>query len=314
MNQILSVDNHYKKEKTKKVKTKNSGPIEIQNILKFFAISLLVFGIFVIGSGSYSMYKVATQEENKTKPVINLENNTEEEIQLKISHDKNLAKVTYQWNNEAVNDIPCSGKQEIEETIMKLEGTNTLKVYAKDIKGQEIEYSQVYTLEEAININVEVEGSNLKIAVNGMNQLQYMTYRWDEEEETKIDINDIETEQIIEIPKGLHTLTVIVVDENNRTETKEQEVNGVTKPKLDVTTDGSSNFLINAEDEQGIKRVEFFINGTQYNLDLDKVLPLEERKKFEYSYPLEEGRRNELEVKVYNESGVSETFKAFVNM
>ena len=60
------------------------------------------------------------------------------------------------------------------------------------------------------------------------NELSYMTYRWDEDEEQTVQINSTTTEQLIEIPKGQHTLTVSVVDINNNTETKEQEVKGVT--------------------------------------------------------------------------------------
>ena len=152
----------------------------------------------------------------------------------------------------------------------------------------------------------------MKITANGINQLQYMTYRWDEEDETRIDIENNSIEETIEIPKGLHTLTVIVVDVNNQTETKEQEVNGVTKPKLEVTTDGSDNFIIKASDEQGIKKIEFIINEEErYVLNLEKELSLEERKEFEYAYPLHEGE-NKLEVTVYNESDVTETFRALV--
>lgn len=139
-----------------------------------------------------------------------------------------------------------------------------------------------------------------------------MTYRWDSEEETKVDINGDQIEQTIEIPKGLHTLTVIVVDENNKTESMEQDVNGVTKPKLDVTTDGS-NFIIKASDEQGLKKVEFIINETEkYMLNLETQLSLEERKEFEYAYPLHDGE-NKLEITVYNENDVTETFRALVN-
>ena len=139
-----------------------------------------------------------------------------------------------------------------------------------------------------------------------------MTYRWDEEEETKVDINNSQIEQTIEIPKGLHTLTVIVVDQNNKTEKKEQEVKGVTKPKLEVTTDGLA-FFIKASDEQGLTKVEFIINETQkFRLDLKAELSLEERKQFEYQYPLQDGE-NKLEITVYNESDVTETFKARFN-
>lgn len=122
----------------------------------------------------------------------------------------------------------------------------------------------------------------------------------------------MQTEQTIEAPKGTHTLTVVMVDINNKTETKTQEVKGVTKPKVEITTDGSANFIINASDEEGIKKVEFVINKEeQYVLNLDQVLPLEQRKEFQYSYPLKDGENN-LKVIVYNESNISETYEVVV--
>ena len=313
MNQILSIDNS-KKETAKKKKKRNNAPIEINSILKFFSITILIFGVFMIGSGSYSIYKESTKEAVNNKPVIYVEQTAETEILLKVTHDKALSKITYEWNDEGPTEVPCSGKKEAETRIEIPTGTNTLTVYASDVNEQEIEYKKVYTIEGNIDINIEPEGNKLKITANGKNQLLYMTYRWDEEEETEVDINSNQIEQIIEIPKGLHTLTVIVVDENNKTETKEQEVNGVTKPKLEVTTDGSSNFIIKASDEQGIKRVEFIINETEkYMLDLTRAYEsIEDRKEFEYAYPLHDGE-NKLEVTVYNESDVSETFRALVN-
>ena len=47
-------------------------------------------------------------------------------------------------------------------------------------------------------------------------------------------------------------------------------------------------------------------------IDLKAELSLEERKEFEYAYPLNDGE-NKLEVTIYNESGVSETFRAMFN-
>lgn len=313
LNQILSVDNS-KKEKVKNKNTRTRGPIEIQTILKFFAISILIFGVFMIGSGSYSMYKESSKEVSNQKPVIFATQTSETEILLKVTHDKALSELTYSWNDEESTQVPCNGKKEIETKIEIPVGINTLTVYATDINGQKSEYTKGYSVEEDININIEAKGNNIVITANGKNTLSYMTYRWDEEEEIKVDINSDQIEETIEIPKGLHTLTVIVVDENNTTQTKEQEVNGVTKPKLEVTTDGSSNFIIKASDEQGIKRVEFIINETEkYMLDLTKAYEsVEDRKEFEYSYPLHDGE-NKLEVTVYNESDVTETFKALVN-
>ena len=94
-----------------------------------------------------------------------------------------------------------------------------------------------------------------------------------------------------------------MVDVNNTTETKEQEVKGVTKPNLEITTDGSDNFIIKVSDNEGLKRLEFTVNDTdKYKLEL------EGRTELEYQWPIEEGE-NILDVTVYNQSDVTETMR-----
>ena len=304
MNQILSVENTTKK-KEKKIRN-SGGPVEIGSILKFFAISLLIFGVFMIGTGSYAMYKDSKTEAAKAKPVINVSEISGSELALKVTHSKVLSKITYRWNNEKEKEVYSNGKNEIQENIIIPTGQNTLYITAIDTEGEEMSYSNTYYNESGIEIEFSVEGNNIKITTEGEEELSYMTYRWNDDEETKIDINDTKLEELVEIPRGLNTLTVIVVDKNNQTQTKEQEINGVTKPKLEVTTDGHSNFIIKASDEQGLKKVEFIINEEERNM-----LNLEGRTELEYSYPLHEGT-NKLEVTIYNINDVTEVFRAMV--
>ena len=310
MNQILSVENP---KKEKKNKTKNNGPIGLDKILKFFSITILVFGVFMIGSGSYSMYQNSKIANLSAKPTIEINETSATEITIQVTQNKELSKVTYNWNDEENIEIECAGKRKIEEKVQIPAGENTINIYAIDINGQESKLSKEYTIEGDISINIDEAGVNkVKVTAEGKEQLAYMTYRWDNEEEIKIDINDIKTEQIIEVPKGTHTLTVIFIDINNSTQTKKQEVRGVPKPKLEVTTDGVENFIIKTSDEEGIKRIEFIINETDKNmLNLEQALPLEERKEFEYKYPLHDGE-NKLEVRVYNESDISEVARVLV--
>lgn len=309
MNQILSVE---APKKNKRVRGGNRGPADIEKILKFFAISLLIFGIFMISSGSYAMYQNSKNVGNSSKPTIYIEDTSATTITIQVSHNKELSKVTYYWNNQEPTEIECKGKKTVEEKIEIPTGKNTLTINAIDINGLESKTQKQYTVQGDISIDFQVEGNNLKIKTEGNEQLSYLTYRWDEEEETKVEINSNSTEISVSVPSGLHTLTVVVVDINNKTETKEQEVKGVSKPKVEVTTDGSDNFIITASDEEGIKKVEFIINETDKNrINLDQVLPLEERKEFRYTYPLHDGE-NKLEVRVYNESDVREVFKALV--
>ena len=308
MNQILSVENT---KKTKKKRSNNGAPIEVNKIVMFFAIVMLIFGIMMTGTGAYAMFQNSKISSESMKPTIAIEQ-TATELKIQVTHNKELQKVTYNWNNEEPTELDCEGKKNVEVTIDIPTGKNTLNIYASDIQGLEANSTTNYNILGDINIEFEVVNSNIKVKAEGKEELSYMTYRWDDEEETRIDIGDIETEQTISVPSGLHTLTVAVVDINNKTETKEQEVKGVSKPKVEITTDGSANFIIKAEDEEGIKKVEFIINETDKNmLNLDQVLPIEQRKQFEYAYPLHDGE-NKLEVRVYNENDVSEVFKALV--
>ena len=158
----------------------------------------------MIGSGSYSMYNNSQEETSKTKPTIQVEEN-ETEITLTVTHNKPLSKVTYKWNNEETTEIQTKGRKEVSEVIEIPTGDNTLTIYAQDENGQETTYQKAYTLEGDISIDFELDGNNIKVIANGKNELTYMTYRWDDEEETRIDINNTQIEQDIEIPMGQHT-------------------------------------------------------------------------------------------------------------
>ena len=290
------------------------GPIEIIKIVRFFAIFMMVFGICIIGTGSYSMYQNSQVGNSEANPVISVKEASDTQLTIEVTNNTPLSQVTYRWNSGQDVQLDANGKRTVEQTIEIPTGENTLYVHAIDNEGRETNHQRTYTRQGSININFEVDGSNLKVTADSANQLSYMTYRWDEEDEQTIQINSTSTEQLIEIPMGQHTITVSVVDINNNTETKEQEVRGVTKPNVEVTTDGSSNFIVRASDDEGIKRIEFIYNETEKSaIDLDKVYPdVEQRKQFEYNQlPIRDGE-NRLEVTVYNESGVSNTVRVFV--
>lgn len=304
MNQILSIEQPTNIQQPEK---KKKSTIEIPTLLKFFAVVIMIFGACMIGTGAYSIYQKTKISSTHIKPTIHIEEPTGEEVIVKVEHTKQLSKFGYYWNNEEIIETQCNGSKNFEQAITIPVGTNTLNVIVTDINGQEAKYQKNYTLEGDIKIDFEVEGNNLKITAEGKEELSYLTYRWDNEEEIKIDINNTSIDQKIEIPKGLHTLTVIVVDKNNKTETRTQEVNGVTKPKVEVTTDGGENFIIHATDEQGLSKIEFIINEDErYMLNLDG------RKEIEYPYPLHDGE-NRLEIRVYNVNDISETSKVLVN-
>ena len=290
MNQILSTSNS---EKNKK-----GGPIEINTIIKFFSIILIIFGVIMISTASYAIYKKSVDKNNiPTKPSITEEQKDNKTVLLKVTHDKAIDKIEYRWNEQAAKTITGNGRKYIEQEIKIPGGTNTLYVSATDIEGQEISNEQIYETEDIIKM--EINNGKVKVTAEVETEISYMTYRWDEEQEEKIDINSTTVEQEIEIPMGEHTLTVVLVDKNNETITKEQKVKGVVKPKIQVKLDDNQeNFLITVTDDSGLDRIEFIINGENKTLTAN-----EGQKEMKLKLPLKDGE-NRVEIIAYNLDGI----------
>ena len=305
MNQILStsmpMDN--KKKKEKKV---NTNPVAIKSILKFFAIAMLIFGIFTIGTGAYAVFKnQSEQQEQNLEPSISIEDKDEETILLKVVHKKNIAKLEYRWNDEESTVVNGNNGKYIEKQIKVPSGKNTLHVLVVDEDGKEIPYEKQYERESKINF--EVSGNKIKIIYEGDKKVSYMTYRWDEEEEKTIQINDTKIDQEIDAIKGLHTLTVIVVDEDNNTDTKVQKINGVLKPKITVAVDDAKqHFVIKASDDEKITTIVFRLNqddNQYYTLNIADM----NYNDIQYVLPMElQSGENTIEVTIKNASGVTE--------
>lgn len=305
MNQILSTS--MPMDSKKKQKQKNGKPIALGSIIKFFGIAILIFGGLLVGVGVFSMTQnPAQQKEENVEPTISIENKTENTILLKIIHQKNIDRVEYGWNDEEMTVLYGNNGKYLDEEINIPSGNNTLHVLVVDVDGNEATYDKQYERES--NINIEVSGNKIKITYSGDTMISYMTYRWDEEDEKRVEIQDKNIEEEIDALRGLHTLTVIVVDENNNTDTKQQKINGVAKPKVEVTVDEQKeHFVIKASDEDKISKFSFRLNqddSQEYEMDLkDKDF-----KEIEYILPdslkLQPGE-NIIEVTVYNSNGVS---------
>lgn len=311
MNQILSTTNpSANKSKTKKSKTKkSSGPVDIKTVVRVFAIAMLIFGIFMVGTGTYAIYRENEANNSEiTKPVISeLLNDDGTAVKLTVTHDKTIDRIEYSWNDDEIQTITGNGRKYIEQQITIPSGTNTLNVKAIDTQGQESSLQREFT-----SGNIQSEGNSptldltisennkLKITANSETEIQYMTYKWDDGEEQRVDINATIIEQEIDVPMGTHDITVAIVDVNNKTTTKEETVMGTTKPIINVETDDAGEYyLITITDEVGLQKVDLNIRGEARTITVE-----DGKKELKYKIKLENNNQNRLEITAYNVDGI----------
>ena len=305
MNQILAtnsqkMNNKPKKEKQPKM-SRTSGTTDVAKVAKIFAIILLLFGICVIGTGSYAIYQSGQlgNEVTMVNPVISLEEVPEDETTLLLTVTSNIGidHVAYQWNDEKQTTLSGNSSAYVEQKIQIPAGSNILKITATDIQNNESTYTKKCELESNIILEATDTGK-IKISYEGDKEIAYMTYRWDDGEEETIDIDANTINEEIETLSGRHTLTVVVVDAENHTETKVQETNGVSIPKIDIQSNRPENtaYIITVTDDIELKEVVVTLNDDDTKRYGQKL----SGKEYTFQIPLQNGSDNKLKVEVTN--------------
>lgn len=302
MNQILATKTDNKKRKKPRMPGKSVSS-DIAKVTKVFAIGLIIFGGCIIGTGSYALYK-EKETTNKTtinemsKPVISVEaiEGDESTILLKTTSNIGIETVVYQWNDGKKTTLTGNGGKYLEQKVQIPSGSNVLNITVVDSQNQESTYSKKYELNS--NIKLEAIGNGkIKIEYEGETEISYLTYRWDDQDENKIDINSKTIDQEIDTLNGKHTLTIIVVDVNNHTETKVQQTNGVSIPTIDIRfNEDKTSYIINVKDDVELKEVIITLDEDDSKKYGQKI----NGKEFQFEIALKEGSDNKMKVQVTN--------------
>lgn len=302
MNQILATKTDNKKRKKPRMPGKSVSS-DIAKVTKVFAIGLIIFGGCVIGTGSYALYK-EKETTNKTtinemsKPVISVEaiEGDESTILLKTTSNIGIETVVYQWNDGKKTTLTGNGGKYLEQKVQIPSGSNVLNITVVDSQNQESTYSKKYELNS--NIKLEAIGNGkIKIEYAGETEISYLTYRWDDQDENKIDINSKTIDKEIDTLNGKHTLTIIVVDVNNHTETKVQQTNGVSIPTIDIRfNEDKTSYIINVKDDVELKEVIITLDEDDTKKYGQKI----NGKEFQFEIALKEGSDNKMKVQVTN--------------
>ena len=157
-------------------------------------------------------------------------------------------------------------------------------------------------IKSKISIKFDSQLGGVQLKVTSRQKLKTISYWWDEEEPTIVESEENEYEVVIASKQGTHTLNVEVIDQNDTVETAEQLVIGDSEPELQISTDGVSNYVIKAKDDQEIKRIVITLNGETQEIEVGEQ-QIEHKVQIPQGYSL-------IEVTVYNINEISVTKKA----
>lgn len=301
MNQILVTGD----ESINKGKTIPNGQrklVEINAVVIFYAISIIILGICMISGSIFVRNKINQVVEDNTKPVVDIvrndDNNT---IELNISHIRGIQTIEYRWNSGEEVRISGNNKQQIQEVINLLGGTNILTVKITEENGQTVSYKKEFTVGNIPEITLEAVSNGVKVTVSSEKEIDYITYSWDGGEIQTIEVGQNEYVGTINAPKGIHKLKIEAVNINNIKGIKEQTVVGDTEPTLNITAamiNGKPCFVVDAEDDEQITNVEIVQNeGTKQVFNVND-------KTYHNEVEMIPGI-NKILVTVYNKNGLS---------
>ena len=268
-------------------------------VVRVFAILLVIFSLCLLGSGLYSIYKNKEAEkqveETPTYATIEAVQENDQAV-ITITHDKIIESMVYSWNSDAERSVKGDGQKTLEKVLDLPAGENTLHIKVIDVNGVETSFSQEFTAESGLDIMNPVislsivDGETekmLRITATDETKIDFITYRWNDEEEVKVEAEDNDKEIVAEIAimRGTNDITIVAVDSENNTTTETKSYTGLTKPEIVVTlSEDGSTLVIKTTHENGIKKIYYTLNDNPYEGEFE-----DSPKEIEFTHALDVG-------------------------
>lgn len=315
--------NNYRDYDMKKMSGINSGDKSNKKskiAIKIFAFILI---ILAIGIGAYALITINKNNEQKAKQiaeqkqiVINVTQQDETKVDIKVEAINQIQKVAYSWNEDISTEkvIQGEGRNSIEEKGIEIpKGKNTLRVSVEDVRSTKENIVKEFTNENGKDITkpqitIEVKNGDIEITATDDTQMATLKYNWDGEEvkTTNLEKNSQNKKEIkvnITPKQGQALLKVTAIDAAGNEQKEQKDFNGVKAPEINAEqTADEKNILIYVTHDVGIQKVEYAINS--------KVYVKEHRdgetdnKKWTISQELNMGE-NTIEIKATSVEGIS---------
>ena len=205
MNQILMVE---------KAKREKGAPLDVETVVRIFAIAIMVFGIFMMASGVIALTTNQEEEEQNSNPVVTMEQQANKII-VNIKHDKAIDKIYYNWNSDCLlytsgqetilpgNEIvyyPYSLEEEhlvkdYEQTTNGIDITEIMTTESGYLQSPKLAYGEYIILETSVPREQKVATPFLVAIEEACDELQELRFIIDKDFKTKVKIytNDQKT-------------------------------------------------------------------------------------------------------------------------
>ena len=314
MNQILSMQqsqmsssNGPKQKKPKKEKQINYGrpsnKANIVSISRVFCVLIILFGLVLIGDATYGI----VSSKPTLKDTINVTANAiGSDVTIKAVGSMPIQRLTYKWGQGEEIVIQGNGTVELEAVTQIPRGNNILNMTVIDYYGNKAEFQKQYINEQddssKPSIEISVSGNMLNIIATDETEMSYLTYSWNDETPTRVNIDSNATDKrelrtSIEVQRGENTLDIVAVDVDGNTATRTENIKGANKPTFEVSADGT-NLIINAKDDEGINKIEITVDGAVSETEPDNL------KELQATLPITPGDHT-VTIKVTNVNGLS---------
>ena len=202
-------------------------------------------------------------------------------LTISIQNDVPIDVIEYSWNNGRVLEIMGNSSLALTRDITIPEGNNVLNLNIIDINGNvttktETVIGPVIVDTTKPEIDVVVVGSKLNIIAKTVSKtkLSYLTYKWNNDEEIRIDATGdcMTIETNIDVLEGSNTLTIVAVNENGISNEKIDQYEGIKKPVTEVKKDADGLYLlVSIKHDSGIKSVNIQLNGRNQVVSADQL-------------------------------------------
>lgn len=274
------------------------------NAIRFFCITILIFGLVFIGEGIWGILSRKNREVQIETPDMHIER-MNDYISVNVSSDIGVSHIKYYWkiSNEGKNSKETIEKTNGDKTasikIPALNGTNQLYLEVLDAEGNIIKYDPIMISYENVNNNnnngnnnqngnnevnweelikndtikpnIRLEAINGKVKITATDNLKmsYVAFKWNDGAEstiTGLSEDEKTIEQSIDVGEGNNKLTVTAYDRAGNQETVEKTIQGVKGPVLNVRKE-NGQIIADIDDDEKITKIVYNFNGTETTID-----------------------------------------------